>query len=89
MSTFAMYMPGLIKCNILEMVSIVNFLYYKTSLSLFKFRIRRKHPSDFLQTNMGGINTLGSCFFSTITGLGNKVLISAVINSCFFLLNGF
>ena len=74
-------MPGLTKCNIAEMVSILNFLYSTKLLKLFKFKIRRKPPSDFLPTNMGEINSLGSCFVSTIT---NLALISAATNSCSF-----
>ena len=74
-------MPGLTKCNIAEMVSILNFLYSTKLLNLFKFKIRRKPPSDFLPTNIGEINSLGSCFVSTIT---NLALISAATNSCSF-----
>ena len=82
-------MPGLTKCNIVEMASVLNFLYSTTSLSLFKFTIRRKPPSDFSWTNMGQISSLVSCFLSTITDLANKVLISAATNSCSHLLNGY
>ena len=82
-----MYMPGLTKRNIVEMVSILNSCSL-TSLSLFKFRIRWKPPSYFSRTNKGEINSPGSCYVSTTTDLANKVLISAAINSCSFLLNG-
>ena len=81
-------MPGLTKCNIVETVSILNFLYSTTSLSFFKFRIRRKPPSDFSWTNMGEINSFVSCFVSAITDLRNKVLISAATNSYSLLLKG-
>ena len=82
-------MPDLTKCNIVEMVSVLNFLYSTTSLSLFKYRIRQKPQSDFSRADMGGINSLVSCFVSTITDLANKVLISAAVNSCSFLLKGY
>ena len=55
-------MPGLTGCNIVEMVSISN-LCSMTSLSLFKFRIRRKPPSDFLKTNVGEITPLVHAMF--------------------------
>ena len=80
-------MPGRTKCNIV--VIVLNFLCSMTLLSLLKFRIRWKLPSDFSRTNMDEINSLGACFVSTITDLANKVLISSVINSCPFLLNGY
>ena len=79
-----MNMPGLTKCNIAEIISILNFLYSTTSLTLFKFKIRQKPPSDFSRTNMGEINSRVSCFVSTITDLANKGLISAATNSCSF-----
>ena len=80
-------MPGHTKCNIV--VIVVNLLCSMTSLSLSKFRMRWKLPSDFSRTNMDKINSLGACFVPTITDLANKVFISAVINSCSFLLNGY
>ena len=87
-----MYKPGLTKCNIVERDDGFHFeffILFDLATSLSKFRIRRKNPLDFSQTNLGKINSLGSYFVSTITGLAyNKVFISAVINSCSFLLMG-
>ena len=71
------------------MVSVLNFFCSMTSLSLLKYRIRRTSQSDFSQKNVDEINFLDSCFVLKITDLANKVLISAVINSCLFLLNGY
>ena len=88
-----MYLPGLIKCNIVEMVSILIFSIFFDLVKSFHVQNKTKNPIRFL-TNKYGWNKfphsqISNSQISTLSDLASNVLISAVINYCSFLLNGY